>query len=195
MTNKTINIVLITICVFLLGIGFWIGRSSKSYKTNVSIKTDTVLVYDTIISKEVVEKPTTVFINKEIIKERGKLVYIDTSSNTQIEIDSNEALFTVLDTLKYNTIGVSILDSANCYGILSRRYKFFGEIESKVITNTITNTITPKIPLYSLYGGLFYNMKDIGPSGSIILKNRVNVGYSFGIINKSHNFTALYKIK
>lgn len=194
MTNKTINIILGIVMFLLLGISFWIGRISVKCPEIIKtqIKTDTLILHDTINKERIVSisKPYNVIINKDVIKYKTNDIYhTDT-------LYRDYPTFLSIDTLRYKNIYVSINDTGSCDGIYSRHYIFGGDIENKVITKTITNTITRNIPLISLYGGFSsifdksWKYKDVGPYLQLSIKERYNIGYNY-MLNSQDNILHL----
>jgi len=195
MTNTTINIILGLVMIFLFGIGFWIGRSSVKYPEiiNTQIQTDTLIVHDTINKEHIVtiSKPHNVIINKY---KTNDIYRTDT-------LYKDYPIFLSVDTLRYNNIYVSLSDTGSCDGIYSRHYMFGGDLEQKIITNTITNTITRKVPLFSLYGGISSifdkscKYQDIGPTLQLSIKNRYNLGYGYMIKSQDNILHLNIKLK
>jgi len=183
--------------VFFL-ISFSVGRWSKQCATisNTVYKTDTLYMKEPIVAMPVISIPK----NKEI-HIINKIVYKDSLINIHDTLYMESPLFESVDTLRYKGIYVSIIDTGNCTGILSRQSLFGGELETKVITNTITNNVIIPPHFLTLYGGANskfskeFLLNDIGPIIELSIKQKYNVGYAYFLNSGQHTIHLTIKLK
>jgi hypothetical protein len=175
--------------------GLKLGINTCKPIVNKTITTDTVIQYVTSQPLTIISKPISKIIHDTII---SKIV------NTKIKTDTiwkkNNSTFFAVDTLRYDSLLIAILDIGNCEGISNRKTFFSGKIKSQIITNTITNNITSPPAMLSVHGGvssLIFNSKllDAGPGAQLNFKNKLVVGYSYFINSKNHSISLLTKIK
>lgn len=123
-----------------------------------------------------------------------------------IPINVSKPLKNRNDSLRHYT-GIYVLDfgniiwSADVSGFLEQ-ITFNGDINIPQINNTKIGTVTKtveitKLPRWNLYGGINAmispNYFDIGPSLNL-RAGKVQYGYSYGLVNKTHSFTLHTKI-
>jgi hypothetical protein len=190
--------ILILIACFVLGIiiGVPIGRFSKDCPTLVSnsIKTDTFYKYVSApTSPSLITFPINQYFHDTVHSEHVSMVYIDSSKY-------NEG-FTSTDTLRYDSLYVTINDTGNCKGIIKRLSAFGGKQKIQVVTNEVTNIVKEPTPLISLYCGIQttlggkWNALDVGPSIQLSLKQKYNIGYSYQLNSQQHSITLQTKIR
>lgn len=108
--------------------------------------------------------------------------------------------FYAIDTLRFDSMYVTIRDTGDCFGILHRDATLGGKKEEVYITKTITNTFLKPYPLFTLFGGVQANMLnknlyEISPTLNLCIKNKFQLGYGYGINYKTQNISILLKLK
>lgn len=196
--DKTLVYIIIGVLALILGfyLGFKYGK--RNYKIDSHSTTKIEYKIDTLKENIYITKPINkiVYINKPIYQEPTTII-----QKEYINVPNNVPIFITQDTLRYKKLFVSLLDSGDCNGIFSRQYQFLGTEETKIITNTITNTVTKKPPLFSIYGGLNsrfasgFKIVDIGPLLQLSIKQKYIIGYSYLISENNNNIHLGIKLK
>lgn len=195
MKNNYQNIIVVFALILAVVCGV-IGYNLKKCSTLVP---GTTVKRDTIYSSypiyiETQSKPIT------ITKTETKYLTITKHDTTVLEKDY--PTYTSSDTITpVEGFHVATYDTGNCYGILHRGIKIFGTLPERIITNTITNTIDHPQPLFSLYAGVQgsfstkWKAVDVGPTISLVLRNKHSLGYGYQINTRTHSLTLQTKIK
>jgi hypothetical protein len=188
------------IIVFLaLGMALICGIIGYNLKKCKTIVPGTIIEHDTIYSTYPVYIETQ-SVPKVITKTETK--YLTITKHDTMVLEKNYPTFTSSDTITpVKGFHVAILDTGNCYGILHRGTKIFGAFPERIITNTVTNTISKPVPLFTLYAGVqgSFSTKwkaiDLGPTVSLILKNKHSLGYGYQLNTGTHSLTLQTKLK
>ncbi len=202
MTAKNITILIAGIVLIL--VSFILGRNSKQCP-----KIDSVVYHDTIrVETPIVYPPQTSYpISVATKKQHPKAVVKHDTPNAPNEqqisnVDESVANigFKQIDTLRFKNMWVSITDTGDCYGVISRNHAFGGYEESSVITRT-NNYILPP-PLFQLNAGvqtLFnangFKLVDVAPVVSLDYKHKHMASFSYGIETKQVLISLQTKIK
>lgn len=185
-SEKIIHYIVI---IILCNAAFFLGRYSKQCAklVNEVHTTDTVTQYKTITPEPVfVSYPVNKTVNKTILK--TDTVY-------------RWSTFTSVDTLRLDSLYVTINDTGNCDGITSRGSQFFGKTKQEIVTNTITRTFMQPLPIFQLNAGVQtsfsgrYKALDVGFMVQVDFRRKFDLGYSYMMNSSTHNISLLTKIK
>lgn len=183
---KTNNIIIIiAVAVICFGLGWYCKPKVKL--VNEVHTTDTVTQYKTITPEPVVLSYP---VNTKIIQ-------------TEYRVDTVQVYntFTSVDTLRLDSLYVTINDTGNCDGITSRGSQFFGKTKSEIVTNTITRTFLQPLPIFQLNAGVQvaysnrYKLADVGASIEIDFRRKYSLGYTYMMNTYTHNISLMTKIK
>lgn len=195
------NYILITVCCL---VSFLIGSYSGckyQAKRCKNIVVDKQYVHDTSYSSYPIEIEKFVSVPKNVIINKDVVRFIKYDSISCDTIYKQIPMFASNDTLRFDSLFVAILDTGNCYGIINRHSVFGGYQKERIITNTITNTITKPISLLQLNAGVGttfsneFKVIDVSPIIQISIKQKASIGYGYRLNERTHNFQLTTKIR
>lgn len=184
------NKILMWSVIVLLGFVLYLMIRLSSHECPEIVKTK--IEIDTVYQEIEKQVMKTIPINTTIVKR-------ETINDTTyvVKYKENQSTFTSVDTLRFDSLGVAVLDSGNCSGVLNRTATLFGK--RQVIERTITNTISTPVPVFSLYGGVNNqikngSIKEVTPNALLMYEGKVGIEYGFGVMDKTHNVGVKFKI-
>jgi len=203
MYSTTENIVFLILLIIAFVEGFFIGKNAnKPHDIKTTKISDTIYKYVDISGG--IGSPLTIIThpqNKVIETIKYDTILIEKNPTQNEKINDFKTTFISVDTLRFDSLYVSIVDSGGCNGIINRHSTLGGKMKTIEITNTITNTVETPINLFQLNAGITstfnkaWNISDIAPTIQLDLKRKYFVSYSYGIQNKNHSLSILTKIK
>lgn len=193
------NIVIILVAFGLFIAGYFIGYNYgvKKQKT-LLVQTE---VHDTSYSSYPIEVEKLVSVPKNVIINKDVVRFVKYDSISCDTFYNQIPLFASTDTLRFDSLFVAISDTGNCYGVINRHSVFGGFQKERIITNTITNTITKPISLFQLNAGVGttlssdYKFVDVSPMLQLIFKQKAIIGYGYRLNERSHNIQLTTKLK
>lgn len=183
--------------VLIFALGVFAGYKSKRCAsiTGTTVKIDTVTNYVPISGG--IGSPLTVITypkNRPV-----KTIYLRDTVTKQIEAQYDG--FASVDTLRWDSLYVAVIDTGNCNGITSRRSTFGGKIPERSITKTIDRVFEKPAPLFQLNAGVTtsyagkWRAVDLGPALTLDIGRKYLLGYSYSLNSSTHCITLQTKIK
>jgi hypothetical protein len=198
MKNNVQNIIVVFALILAVICGV-IGYNLKKCNTIVP---STIVIHDTSYSSYPVYIDTHSVPTSKPISNKPNIKYAAVTEHDTIYLEKEYPTFTSSDTITpVKGFHVAILDTGNCYGILHRGTKIFGAFPERIIINTVTNTISRPVPLFTLYAGVQgsfstkWKAVDVGPAISLVLKNKHSLGYGYQLNTGTHSLTLKTKLK
>lgn len=197
-TFESLAFITVALAAFFLGI-----YSKFCPETKTETRTDTVTKYETIEPSEITTTPENTILYDTVYRDTGTVrtqTFTHTIHDT-IPYQLQYKGFVSTDTLIFDSLRVALKEYGNCEGISERESLLFGKQKERVITNTITNTIETRPPLFQLNGGIQagfsgkWNVADIGPVLQLQIGRKFQAGYSYMLNSKSNNIILTTKIK
>lgn len=164
---------------------------------------DTLDVYTPIKSGTDSALPVVTYPKNEIVYVHDTFIktkYVQRFDTSTILNENTTALFVSNDTLRYDSIYVSIIDTGDCNGILKRHSTFGGKIRERIVNNQTTEITEKKTELFQLYAGVGYNWigdkyQSVATVLQLGIKQKVLLGYAFHVNTFAQSISIHYKIR
>lgn len=189
------------IFILIFAAGMFAGYKAKRCPVVVgtTVRIDTVTTYEPITGG--IGSPLTVvtYPANTPFKWPAKLIY---KTDTVFKpIEAQYGGFTSVDTLRWDSLYVAVIDTGNCNGITSRRSTFGGKIPERSITKTIDRVLEARPALLQLNAGVQtsyagkWRAIDLGPALTLDIGRKYFIGYSYSLNSSTHCITLQTKIK